>query len=151
LPAKSSPNAQPPGVAPTAPPAESQDSETTAAGPSRAEDLSTSGADAFTSPAERRAAERTARRRERAEAHEAPPRREHRSPRARVLTPESTSILRDSLPPPLIAVIAGGVSGLILGALSIGGWVIGLLVAGLTVILLRALGSGSQSTRAGNR
>jgi hypothetical protein len=37
----------------------------------------------------------------------------------------------------MIAVIAlGGVLGVILGALSVPGWVIGLLVAGLTVALL---------------
>ena len=50
-------------------------------------------------------------------------------------------MLRDSLPASLIAVIAGGVLGVILGALGVGGWVIGLLVAGLTVVLLPALRS----------
>ena len=60
-------------------------------------------------------------------------------------------MLRDSLPAPLIVVIAGGVLGVILGALGVGGWVIGLLVAGLTVVLLRALRSNSDSTRAGAR
>jgi hypothetical protein len=49
----------------------------------------------------------------------------------------------------LIAVIAGGVLGVILGALSVAGWVIGLLVAGLTVALLRVLGSDSRSARTG--
>lgn len=152
MPAKSPPNAKPPGLATADPSVESEDSELTAAGRELAEDLGTSGAEGFSSPAERRAAERTARRRQRAEEHDAPARREHRSTQStRATTPAWTSMVRESLPAPLIAVIAGGVLGVILGALSVGGWLIGLLVAGLTVILLRALGSPSRSTSAGTR
>ena len=47
----------------------------------------------------------------------------------------------------LIAVLAaGGVLGAILGALSAAGWVIGLLVAGLTVILSAVFRSYERST-----
>jgi hypothetical protein len=158
MPAKSPPNAKPPGSAVGDASVESKDSELAAAGRELAEDLGTSGADEFSSPAERRAAERTARRRQRAEAHDAvqahdaPARREHRSTEStRAGTPAWTSMLRDALSPPLIAVVAGGVLGVILGALSVGGWLIGLLAAGLAVVLLRALGSHSHSTRGGSR
>ena len=66
MPAKSPPNAKPPGLALTASSVESQDSELPAAGRQLAEDLGASGADEFSSsPAERRAAERNARRRQR--------------------------------------------------------------------------------------
>jgi hypothetical protein len=58
-------------------------------------------------------------------------------------------MLRASLPAVVIAVIAGGVLGTIRGALSAWGGVIGLLVAGLTVIVLRAFDSYSSSTPAG--
>jgi hypothetical protein len=60
-------------------------------------------------------------------------------------------MLGDSVPAWLIAVVAGGVVGVILGALSVGGWLIGLLVAAVTVALLRALGSHPRSTRAGTK
>jgi Na+/H+-translocating membrane pyrophosphatase len=129
---------------------ESHDSELAAAGRQLAEELGTSQADEFSSAAERRAAERTARRRQRAEVSGAPASRGHHPPRAtRSLSPAWTSTLRGSVPLPLIAVIAGGVLGVILGALSVAGWVIGLLVAGLTVALLRVLGSDSRSARTG--
>lgn len=152
MPAKSAPNAKPPGLAPADPSVESQDSELTAAGRELAEDLGTSGADEFSSPAERRAAERSARRRQRAEEHDAPARRGQRSTQStRAPTTARPSTVRNSVPAPLIAVIAGGVLGVILGALSVAGWLIGLLVAGLTVILMRAVGSPSRAARAGTK
>jgi hypothetical protein len=151
LPAKSPPNAEPRGLAAAAPSVDSDDSEMVAAGRQLAEDLGTADADEFSSPAERRAAERTARRRQRAEADDAPARRGDRPPKSRVQTQTKGSMFGDSLPAPLIAVIAGGVLGVILGALSVGGWAIGLLAAALTVVLLRVLGSHSPSTRAGTK
>jgi uncharacterized membrane protein YdbT with pleckstrin-like domain len=128
---------------------ELQESELTAAGRELAEDLGASGVDEPSSPAAHRAAERTARRRERAEARGQSSHRGSGLPQARVVTPAAASTLRESLPAAVIAVIAGGVLGVILGALSAEGWIIGLLVAGLTVILLRALGWHSRSTRTG--
>ncbi len=153
MPAKPpSPNARPPGLAVADPSAEGHDSELAAAGRQLAEDMGTSDAEEFTSPAERRAAERTARRRQRAEVDDAPADRAHRSTKSsRAPTRARGSSILDSVPPQLLAVIAGGVLGLILGALSIGGWIIGLLVAGLTVILLQAVGSHTRSTRAGGK
>lgn len=151
VPAKSPPNAKSSAVALADPGVASQDPEMGAAGREISEDLGASGADEFPSPAGRRAAERTARRRQRAEAREASSDQGHRLPQSRVRTPAGASMLRDSLPAPLIVVIAGGVLGVILGALGVGGWVIGLLVAGLTVVLLPALRSKSDSTRASAR
>jgi hypothetical protein len=152
MPAKQPPNARPPDLAVADPSGESHDSELAAAGRQLAEDMGTSDAEEFSSPAERRAAERTARRRQRAEVHDAPADRAPRSNKStRAPTPARSSTLLDSVPPPVLAVIAGGVLGLILGALSIGGWIIGLLVAALTVIVLQALGSHARSTRAGTK
>lgn len=59
---------------------------------------------------------------------------------------------RDSVSITLIAVLAaGGVLGAVLGALNVAGWVIGLLVAGLTVVvsamLRRYLPPDTQSGR----
>jgi hypothetical protein len=55
--------------------------------------------------------------------------------------------LRDALSVTLIAVLAaGGVLGAVLGALSAPGWVIGLLVAGLTIVLSGLLARYSPST-----
>jgi len=55
--------------------------------------------------------------------------------------------LRDSVSITLIAVlVAGGVLGAILGALSATGWVIGLLVAGVTVVLSAMIRRYSRST-----
>jgi hypothetical protein len=114
-----------------------------------ADEPSTSASEEFSSAAGRRAAERTARRRQGAEVSGAQARRGHRSTQStRASTPAWTT-MRDSVPSPLIAVIAGGVLGVILGALSVTAWVIGLLAAGLTVVLLRALDSPGNSTRAG--
>ena len=151
MPAKSPPNAEPRRLAPAAPSVDSDDSEMVAAGRQLAEDLGTSDADELSSPAQRRAAERTARRRQRTEADAAPARREDRPPKSRVHTRTRGPMFGDSVPVPLIAVIAGGVLGVILGALGVGGWAIGLLAAGLTVVLLRVLGSHSPSTRAGTK
>ena len=67
MPAKSPPNTKAPPLAPVEPNLRSQDSELTAAGRELAEDLGTSDTDRFSSPAERRAAERTERRRQRTE------------------------------------------------------------------------------------
>jgi hypothetical protein len=54
---------------------------------------------------------------------------------------------RDSVSITLIAVLAaGGVLGAILGALSVTGWVIGLLVAGLTIVLSTMLRRYSRLT-----
>jgi uncharacterized membrane protein YdbT with pleckstrin-like domain len=152
MPAKSPPNARPPGSAAADPTVESEDSDLAAAGRELAEELGTSGADEYSSPAERRAAERTARRRQRAEDHHAPPAdRGHRSTESRrAVNPAGISML-GAVPAWLIAVVAGGVLGVILGALSVGGWLIGLLVAAVTVALLGALGSHPRSTRAGTK
>ena len=52
------------------------------------------------------------------------------------MTPARRTTLRDSVSMPLIAVLAaGGILGAILGALSAAGWIIGLLTAGLTIVL----------------
>lgn len=150
MPAKSPPNSEPPGSGPGDPGVESQDSELAAAGRELAEDLGRSGTDEFSSPAGRRAAERTARRRQRAQEGDTPApsaRRSTESTRASI--PARASTLSDAVPAPVIAVVAGGVLGVILGALGVGGWLIGLLAAVVTVILLGALGSPSRATRAG--
>jgi len=149
MPAKPVPITTPSRSALADPTVEIQESVLTAAGRELAEDLGASGADEPSSPAEHRAAERTARRRQRAEARGQSSQRRFGLPPSRVVTPAAASTLRESLPAALIAVIAGGVLGVILGALSVGGWIIGLLVAGLTVFLVRALGWHSRSTRAG--
>ncbi len=55
--------------------------------------------------------------------------------------------LRDSVSIGLIAVLAGGgVLGAVLGALNVAGWVIGMLVAGLTVVVSAVLRRYSRST-----
>jgi len=55
--------------------------------------------------------------------------------------------LRDSTSINLIAVLAaGGVLGAVLGALSASGLVIGLLVAGVTIVLLTALRQYARAT-----
>ena len=148
MPAKSSHNAEPHTLAHAVPSTERHDPEAIAAGPELTGDLEPPGADDVLSPAGRRAAERTARRQQRAEAPGAPVRPGYRSPNSR-LTPARASLVRASLPLPLIALIAGGVLGVILDALSVNGWVIGLLAAALTVVVFQALGSHSDSTRAG--
>jgi hypothetical protein len=102
-----------------------------------------SAADPGISPAEQLAAERTERRRQRAATPHTPAggamraRLHERSTESRsAVTSPGLMTLRDSVSVTLIAVLAaGGVLGAILGALSAAGWVIGLLVAGLTVVL----------------
>jgi hypothetical protein len=139
-------------LAPVEPNLRSQDSELTAAGRELAEDLGTSDTDRFSSPAERRAAERTERRRQRTEVQgEAAGGRRSSTRSTRAPTPSWAWLVRDSLGTTLIAVIAGGILGGILSAVSAGGWVIGLLVAALTVVLMRVLGPHSRSTREGAR
>jgi hypothetical protein len=115
-----------------------------------------SPADGKLSPAERVSAERTERRRQRAAAHKAPtPPREPRRARQRERPTQSSSALkparrmtrRDSVSITLIAVLAaGGVLGAILGALGAAGWIIGLLVAGVTVVLSAVLRRYSRLT-----
>jgi hypothetical protein len=61
--------------------------------------------------------------------------------------PPRRMALRDSVSITLIAVLAGGgVLGAILGALNVTGWVIGVLVAGLTVVVSAILRRYSRST-----
>jgi len=148
LPTKPPPAVKPPGLPRAAATIEGQDAELTAAGRELAEDLVASPADEFSSPAARRSAERTARRRQRVKARDLSTPRGAPRPQSRVVPAAGTSMLRASLPV-LIAVITGGVLGLILDALSAAGWMIGLLAAGLTVLVLRASGSYSSSTHAG--
>jgi len=144
LPAKPAPTVKSSGLAPIV---ERQDAELTAAGRELADDLVASPEDEFSSPAERRSAERTARRRQRAEARDMPSLPGARVPQSRRATAAQAPTERASLPAMLTAVIAGGVLGVILGALSVEGWVIGLLVAGVTVVVLRALSARSGATR----
>jgi hypothetical protein len=116
----------------------------------------TSSADGITSATERLTAERTERRRQRAAAHEAlSPGGEPRGVRRRERPPESSTplappsrmTLRDSVSIGLIAVLAaGGVLGAVLGGLSVAGWVIGVLVAGMTVVVSAMLRRYSRST-----
>jgi hypothetical protein len=116
----------------------------------------TSSADGITSATERLTAERTERRRQRAAAHVAASSGgEPREVPRRDRPPESTTRLarprrmtiRDSVSITLIAVLAaGGVLGAVLGALNVAGWVIGVLVAGLTVVVSAMLRRYSRST-----
>jgi hypothetical protein len=100
--------------------------------------------DATLSPADRVVAERTERRRQRTAVRDQPgPAREPRPAGRRkgqkepaAHTPQTRRPLRDVLSVRLIAVLAAGaVLGVILGALGAPGLIIGLLVAGLTVVL----------------
>lgn len=115
-----------------------------------------SDSDALPSTGERLAAERTERRRVRASAHDAPaPARTPSRARRPKRTSDATSdlrqrarlSLRDSVSLMLIAVLAAGaVLGAILDSLGVAGWVAGLLVAGMTVILSAVVRSFSRST-----
>jgi hypothetical protein len=151
LPTKPALDVKPPGLTLADLMVERQDAELTAAGRELAEDLGTWRADEFSSPGERRAAERPAGRRQTEARAASNHHREARVPQARVVPGAGASMLPDAVPAALIALIAGSVLGLLLGALSFGGWVIGLLVAGLTVAVLRTLGPHSGSTRARNQ
>ncbi len=104
---------------------------------------------------ERIIAERTQRRHQREAAREAPATREPRTGRRRERPAETQSgltaarrlTLRDSMSLTLIAVLAaGGGLGAILGAVNASGWVIGLLAAGLTVVLSAMSRRYSRST-----
>jgi Flp pilus assembly protein TadB len=104
---------------------------------------------------ERLAAERTERRRQRAQAHSAPaPARKPPEAQQRKHAPDSKSALqrrarltlRDSVSVTLIVVlVAGAVVGAILGALGAANWITGLLVAALALSLPPALRSFSRS------
>jgi hypothetical protein len=137
-------------------PSAGQNPDRTVASRQPGADQGTSSADRITSGPQSLAVERTERRRQRAAAREAPsPAVEPRGVRRRERPTESTSALapprrmtlRDSLSITLIAVLAGGgVLGAILGALNVTGWVIGVLVAGLTVVVSVILRRYSRST-----
>jgi hypothetical protein len=156
MPAKSTSNGTPPAVVSGVPTATRHDPNLAAGGRQPAADASASTADRAPSPAERLTDERTQRRRQRAAAHDAstPPRKPGRALRrerptesASALTSSRGMTLRDSTSITLIAVLAaGGVLGAILGALSASGWIIGLLVAGLTVVLSAMVRRYSRST-----
>lgn len=149
MPANSPLNELPPSAGVGAPPADSRDPHLTPGDGHPA-----GGGSPLAGPpsaAERHDAERTERRRQRAAAHKAP------TPRARRLKGSTTSTsvptparhmtVRDLVSISLIAVlVAGGVLGAILGALSAPGWVIGLLVAGLAVVLPAFLRRDSRLT-----
>jgi hypothetical protein len=151
MPATSPSNEPPPSIAVGDPTADGRSPNPTTPGGQPASDPNPSPADEGLSPAQQLTAERTERRRQRAAAHGAPTRRARRltghteSTNAR--TPPTAMTLRDALSVTLIAVLAaGGVLGAVLGALSAPGWVIGLLVAGLTIVLSGLLARYSPST-----
>jgi hypothetical protein len=158
MPAKPPLSETPQTVAASAPTAERADQDLTAPGWQPAADPGTPPADAVLSPADRVAAERTERRRQRAAAHKAAPAAEPQRARPRgratratesrsARTPPRRTVFRDSSSITLIAMLAAGaVLGAILGALSAPGWVIGLLAAGLTVVLAVAIRRYSPST-----
>ena len=155
MPTKSTLNETPPAVT-SGNPSAGPNPDLTVAGPQPDAHQGTSAADGATSATERLAAERTERRRQRAAAHETPnPAAEPRTVRRRERPPEPTTAVasprrmtfRDSVSITLIAVLAaGGVFGAVLGALSVTGWVIGVLVAGLTVVVSAMLRRYSRST-----
>jgi hypothetical protein len=155
MPTKSTLNVTQPAVASDDPSAD-QNPDLAAAGRQPDADQATSSTDGITSDTERLTAERTERRRQRAASHEAPspaggPGRVRRSKRptgsTSALAPPRRMTLRDSVSIGLIAVLAaGGVLGAVLGALNVAGWVIGVLVAGLTVVVSAILRRYSRST-----
>jgi len=155
MPTKSTLNETPRSVASDDPSA-GQNPDLTTASQQLDSDQSTSSADRITSATERLAGERTERRRQRAAAHEVPSpagdsRRVRRSERpsesTSALAPPRRMTLRDSVSITLIAVLAaGGVLGAILGALNVTGWVIGVLAAGLTVVVSAILRRYSRLT-----
>lgn len=155
MPTKSTPNEAPPAVTSDDPTA-GQNPDPTVAGRQPDADQGSRSADEITSPSERLAAERTERRRQRAAAHEArssaaEPQRvgRRKRPPASATAPASPKRMtfRDSVSITLISVLAaGGVLGAVLGALSVPGWVIGVLVAGLTVVVSAMLRRYSRST-----
>jgi hypothetical protein len=156
MPAKSTLNGTPPAAVSGDPSAGGQDPDLTAAGRQPAADPQASPPDGTSSAAERLTAERTERRRQRTAVREAPTPasepgtarpRERRTEPTNTLTPSKRLTLRDSMSLTLIAVLAaGGVLGAILGAQSTSGWVIGVLAAGLTVVLSAVLRRYARST-----
>jgi hypothetical protein len=155
MPTKSTLNVTQPAVASDDPSA-APNPDLTAAGRQPGADQATSSTDEITSDTERLTAERTERRRERAASHETPspaggPGRVRRRKRpigsTSAVAPPRRMTLRDSVAMGLIAVLAGGgVLGAVLGALNVAGWVIGVLVAGLTVVVSAMLRRYSRST-----
>ena len=154
--ANSPPTRTRPDTTSTDPRLEGQDPDLTPGGQEPDADPDTLGANRVIPPAERLAAERDERRRQRTLAHESstatrePDRAQRRTHPSRSLsspvTPPGRRTLRDSASAALIAAVAaGGVFGAILGALSVAGWVIGLLVAGLTVVLSSLFRPDSRS------
>ena len=151
MPANSPLNEPPPTIAMGDPAADSRDPDSVAAARQPAGELDAPQADEVLSPAEQLTAERTERRRQRAEAHQEPRRNAGRlkgsTEPTSVMTPPRRMTLRDSVSITLIAVLAaGGVLGAVLGALSVTGWVIGVLVAGLTIVLSTLLRRYSRLT-----
>jgi Flp pilus assembly protein TadB len=104
---------------------------------------------------DRRTAERTERRRQRAQAHSAPAparkplesqQRERATDSKSALQQRARLTLRDSaLATLIVLLVAGAVVGAILGAVGAANWVTGLLVAALTVGLSAALRSFTRS------
>jgi Flp pilus assembly protein TadB len=153
MPANSPLHEPSPTIAGGDPTADGQNPDLTTADGQPAGDPGTSPADAMLSPADQLHAERTERRRQRAVAHETPTRtrraRRLKSPTKSTSTPTPPRqmTLRDSMSLTLLSVLAaGGVLGAILGALGVTGWVIGLLVAGLTIVLSALLRRYSRLT-----
>lgn len=147
-------NGTQPAVVPSDPSARREDPRLTAPTRQPTADPATSDPDGFPSTGDSLTAERTERRRQRTATRHARDARESRAPRQRdpttksksALTPPTAVTLRDSMSVTSIAVlVAGGVLGTILGALSAAGWVIGLLAAALTVILSAVLRRYSSS------
>lgn len=135
--------------------ADPQNRDLAAPGSPRAAEALPPTASRAVSDAERRSDARTAERRQRIAADNSPtPPQSRRARRGRHPT-EPTSAqtsprlmtFRDSTSLALIALLAtGGILGTILGALGTSGWIIGLLVAGMTVVLSALLRRYGRST-----
>ena len=110
------------------------DAEVTAAGRAGATPLSAPGG--LERPGDSRAAQRNERRDERAAAREARHAGRDKSTRMSPAERQGRLALRETVSVGLLAMLAGGaLVGAILGAVGAPGWVVGLLVAGLTAIL----------------
>ena len=147
-------NGTQPAVVSADPSARRQDPRLTALGRQPAADPATSDPDGIPSTGDSRTAERTERHRQRtatrqartASTPRADQRRDPTAESATALTKPTPLTLRESVSVTSIAVLAaGGVLGAILGALSAAGWVIGVFVAALTVILSAVLRRYSRS------
>jgi hypothetical protein len=107
------------------------------------------------SPSERLVAERAERRHQRMVARESSTatrdphgdeRRQRATASSSALNPRGRQTLRRSLSAAVIGTLAAGAAlGAVLGALSVPGWLIGLLVAGLTAVLATAMRPRSHS------